>query len=86
MEIWKFDLPIQDTPIISMPEGAKILSLQVQEGVPRIWALVNPQNDMKSRFFHIIGTGHNFKESTLGSYVGTFITAGETFVGHVFEI
>jgi hypothetical protein len=81
--IWKYPLQMRNEQTIMMPAGAKVLAVQVQDGVPCIWVAVDerePQTVL--RFFRICGTGHEMCE---GNYVGTFQLAGGRFVGHLFD-
>lgn len=55
--IYKYKLTVQDTVDLCIPEGAKILTLQMQQGCPCIWAEVNPQAPTEERTFAIRGTG-----------------------------
>ena len=82
--IWKFDVPIQDDFSILMPDGAKILKLDLQFGEPKIWALVDPDNEKKERFFIGRGTGHPMNETNI-CYVGTVVMTEGRFVFHLFE-
>lgn len=41
LTIWKFPVPVADEVEVSMPTGARILSLNIQDGQPRIWAFVD---------------------------------------------
>jgi hypothetical protein len=66
---------------ITMPEGADILCVQMQNGLPYIWALVNINSPLKYRHFYWRATGDfvgNFKK-----YIGT-IQDG-SLVYHLFE-
>lgn len=84
--IWKFTIDkIEKEVVISMPTGAKILAVQVQEGVPCIWAVVEPDAPKKERVFEIKGTGHLFSTYSDLDYVGTFQLQDGTFVGHLFD-
>jgi hypothetical protein len=56
--IWKFELEVTDNQTISMPKDAEILSIQIQDGKPVIWVLVNPEEDEEPRVFDMFGTGH----------------------------
>ena len=38
--IWKFEVPLEDFSRVDLPCGAQILSVQVQDGTPKMWALV----------------------------------------------
>jgi hypothetical protein len=82
--IWKYTL-IPNRAIIEMPMGAKILTVQVQRNVPRIWAMVNPEETQREkRIFQVYGTGHKMK-SVPGIYIGTFQIDEGRFIYHVFE-
>lgn len=83
-KIFKFSMKIEHEQIIRMHVNAEILTLQTQNGVPCIWAKVDPSNDMEKRTFFIFGTGHNINEYSI-DYIGTFQTINSGFVGHVFE-
>lgn len=81
-EIWKYTIDgIMNE--IKMPMDAQVLTVQIQNGQPQIWALVNPQNETEIRTFTIVGTGNPF-DSTNTKYVGTFQDV--LFVWHLFEI
>ena len=69
--IYKYKLSVQDTVDLCIPEGAKILTLQMQQGCPCIWAEVNPQAPTEERTFAIRGTGHEFLAEHTGEYIGT---------------
>lgn len=93
-EVWKFPLPATDVllrvlkggdrAIISMPDGAQILSLQMQRDVPVIWARVFPSNQRVPREFLLRCTGELLGSET-GDHVGTFQLLGGDIVVHVFE-
>lgn len=80
-QIWKYKL---DGVIskIEMPLDAKVLTIQTQNEVPHIWVLVNPENEVETRSFRIVGTGHPF-DDTDKKYIGTFQDG--PFVWHLFE-
>jgi hypothetical protein len=85
--IWKYDVPAISRggcSRISMPVGAKVLSVQVQGTTPVMWASVDPAAPKKDRFFQIVGTGWNFDPSGL-EFVGTFQIDGGSLVFHLFE-
>ena len=83
MTIWKFPLEVVDDQIVDMPYGATILTVQAQNDVPCMWALVGTNNALVPRAFHIAGTGHPF--NGVGDYVGTFQLSGGALVFHVFD-
>ncbi len=82
--IWKFELTDSDEQQIEMPEGAQILSVQMQNNKPCLWALVNPDPQIKKekRIIELKGTGHAIY-GTGRTFIGTFQWGD--FVGHVFE-
>lgn len=68
-----------------MPIGAEILHLNMQNGDPHLWVLVNPDAKLEERHFEIYGTGHPI-HGDMGierKYIGTYFE-GE-FVFHLFE-
>lgn len=87
MTVWKFQLRVEDRQIVEMPRGARILSVQSQDGLtPCMWALVNPKAPLEARAFAIFGTGHLVSnEFTADKFIGTVQTMGGSLVWHVFE-
>lgn len=59
MRIWKYQFGIADEVTIQMAVGAEILSVQMQDGVPTIWALCDPSAAIENREFRVYGTGHH---------------------------
>lgn len=83
-QVWKFPLLVQDEVTIEMPKGAELLEVDVQNGQPQLWALVNPAAKTALRHFRVAGTGHPITGRV--SHVGSFILRGGTLVFHVFEV
>jgi hypothetical protein len=83
--VWKFPIPESGPDVFSieMPSGAEILTIQVQQGHPQMWALVTPGVHVISRIFRIAGTGHPIDDGLIG-YIGTFQWGSLVF--HIFEI
>lgn len=84
MRIWKFPLAVMDEQSVDMPPAARILTVQVQNGVPCIWALVEPFDTLQPRNFRVVGTGFEFDGR--GQWIGTFQLAFGALVFHVFEV
>lgn len=85
MIIWKYPLSSDDIQTIYMPEGARMLSVQLQHGTPQLWALCDECADKKQRRVAIYGTGCLIPNEP-GRYIDTFqINSGE-LVFHVFDI
>jgi hypothetical protein len=85
-QIWKYELQIKNLQEIEMPIGAEILTVQVQDNLPVLWALVDVQAEKERRVIEVLGTGNNIHYGMGASrkYISTFQTIGG-FVGHVFE-
>jgi hypothetical protein len=83
--IWKFPLQVIDSQVVSMPRGAKPLTVQVQDGKPCLWAIVDPEAAKEDRVVEIHGTGHQTNK-TLDRhyYIGTFQLEGGALVFHAF--
>ena len=74
---------------VEMPRNAEILSLQMQGGIPVIWAIVNPKKEKRKYVFHVFGTGYEMLdyERKHYVYVGTVQQSGlMTLVWHIFEV
>jgi hypothetical protein len=83
--IYKYPLDLVDGQVVSMPEGAEILTAQEQHNQLWIWALVNPDRPTSNRIFEIHSTGNPIAVD-MGverRYVAT--VQERQFVWHVFE-
>jgi len=68
-----------------MPKGAEVLCVQMQDGIPCMWAMVDTSTmERERRLFRILGTGHP-ADNDVGKYVGTYQMMGGSLVFHVFE-
>ena len=85
-KIFKYTLKIDDEQEILMPFGAEILTVQVQNYQPQIWAIVNPDDiQPEVRKIRMIGTGHPIEQDFTGKYIGTFQLYSGVIIFHVFE-
>lgn len=82
--IWKFELRPAITKI-EMPEGAQVLTAQMQGNQLCLWALVDPGAKKETRTFEVFGTGHPINEGNI-MYITTFQMSGGAFIFHVFEL
>lgn len=82
MRIYKYVLNIVGWQPVSMPIGARVLSVGNQNGHLCMWAMVDPSKETELRGFFIIGTGNRITRD-LGQFVGTVQI--DQFVWHVFE-
>lgn len=72
--VWKFPIPLFDadgeTVAVTMPVGARVLHLGLQQGRPCLWAEVDPENDVVARTIQIVATGYS-DVPEIGIYLGT---------------
>lgn len=70
--IWKFPVS-EDVQILELPKDAWVLTVQDQDGVPCIWAAVDPDAPKVLRKVFVVCTGQLLPFSGGGAeYVGTF--------------
>ena len=82
--IWKFPLVIEDVQIIELPRNYEILTIQVQNGIACLWAMVSPEVTKEKIIIEIIGTG-NLVAVAERQYIGTFQLFEGQLVWHVFK-
>lgn len=86
MVIWKY---VMEFPSVAfdMPEGAEVLSCQMQSGCVCIWALVNPEAKTEKRRFKTIETGERvYIPRKKLKFLNTVQNIGTKKVHHIFEI
>lgn len=66
-----------------MPIDAQVLSIQVQNGIPTMWAKVETNNPKAIRTFLVFGTGREI--NPVFDYVHIVTIQLDGFVWHVFE-
>ena len=90
-KVFKYDIPVDDRPSVSLPKGAQILSVGVlpvgAQGLRiKLWALVNPaETDTEVRQLRVVGTGHAIVDGDL-VFLGTVTFHDGALVFHVFEV
>lgn len=85
MTIWKYPLLAKTEQIITIPQGARILTVQTQNGFPCLWAMVDQSKGKVRRVVYTYGTGHPIStEYCTMDYVGTFQLDNGGLVFHVF--
>lgn len=83
--IWKYRLHLTGLTQLTMPAAARVLTVQVQQDEPTLWALAAPLGlPDEQRFFWCVMTGEKFAADIL-RYIGTLQFEGGTFITHVFE-
>jgi len=84
ISVWKFNLQAIDKQEIQIPVGAELLTVQLQNGEPCLWARVDTDQLVETRQIEIHGTGHELPDTTR-KYIGTYQMANDTLIFHVFE-
>ena len=82
--IFKYVLNAANVQMIEMPEGATVLTLQVQHESPCVWVKVDPDAPAVKRRFVTYGTGHPCDDGPAKHYVGTYQVRDGALVYHVF--
>lgn len=85
MRIWKYPLDLTDQQAPIMPQGAKLLDVQVQGPQLCLWALVDEKAPVSPRKIAIYGTGNPMPDQP-GEYVATFQIHGGALVFHAFDL
>lgn len=70
---------------LSLPATATPLAVQVQDGLPQMWVLVDTELPEVERAFALVGTGEPVP-GIVEAHVGTFQMDGGAFVFHVFAV
>ena len=83
--IYKYRLEPNCGGAVHMPQGAQVLTVQMQDGVPCLWAKVDTTQPAERRTFDVYGTGHAMPNDPRLVYVATFQMDGGALVWHVFE-
>ena len=88
LTIWKVPIKPTDEQTISLPKDAVILTIQIQNENPYLWALVNPAAELENRYIQIFGTGYpiNYDTPISRKYITTFQMANGQIVFHAFEL
>jgi hypothetical protein len=90
--VYKYPFIIDDEFSIEFPVGTKVLCWNFQNGVPCIWALIDPdETEKKTCHFRLAGTGHPIEESkwtdeTNLVYINTVFLNEGSLVLHLFLI
>lgn len=82
--IYKYPVQIDDEFQITMPQYSEMLAVQIHEGKPYLWVLVDPTQECVPHIFYLAGTGHIRSKENLNkeSYIGSFFL--NRFIFHLF--
>ncbi len=87
MVIWKWTLKVKNYQIIEVPEGSTFIDVQVQSGIPCIWAICDEKASRETRAISMFQTGELIEAENgfeLGiRYISTFQKGDLIF--HVFQ-
>lgn len=75
-----------DIRTVYLPEGAEILSVQAQDNQVMLWALGDPDNPDKLRYFRMLMTGAPFELTPNMKFIDTVQLYHGSIVLHIFEI
>ena len=84
--VWKFPVEAFDIAEVRMPQGAKILTAQVQNGGLQVWAQCDPEAPLVTRYIGVAGTGHPRDDLNDATYIGTVQLFTGQLVFHVFDM
>jgi hypothetical protein len=84
--IYKYMVTFGDKTEFSAPSDFKALSLQMQNGVPCIWAIVDTQAEMKTYTVYCLNTGETMLLGMIlnSQYLGTVVLPREGLVKHFY--
>lgn len=85
VKIFQYSIPLPPSHfIIEMPQGARLLDVQMQSGEPALWAIIDPDLRRVRRMFVLLGMGHDAGDVAFAKYVGTIQMQGRAF--HLFDL
>ncbi len=88
-KIFKFELLLLGKLLIEMPKESTVLKVGIQNGMPYLWALVNPESENEKEFreFETFQTGQEiFTDATIQrEYIDSLLLDKGNYVIHVFE-
>ena len=82
--IHKYTLQLTEWQSIQMPAESKILTIQMQNGVPCMWVEVDTSLQSVTRKFLTVGTGHAINDEVV--YLGTYQLYSGGLIMHVMEL
>ena len=85
-KIFKYPLSVNDHQEIHVPACGEFISVQVQNDVMCLWALVDEDKVEEAREIRVIGTGHPiYDDSGKLDYIDTVQMMNGELIWHIFE-
>lgn len=86
--VYKYPVPLRDYFQLLLPRGAAILDVQMQQGAPQLWALVDTSQPLVERVFRLAGTGHPLTSDDTSQleHCGSFQMQQGALIFHLFEL
>lgn len=85
--IWKYPVQLTDRFAADLPQNARILTVDTQQGDPQMWFHVDTDEPVVRRHFAVVGTGHQMPvDCEYPTYMGSFQLANGNLVFHVFMV
>lgn len=84
MKVFKYTLKVTDEQTIEIPSPADLLTVQIQHGMPQLWAIVDENTKTRPITLLTVGTGNPMPDN-YRKYLGTYQLSGGALVFHVFE-
>ena len=83
----KYPLDTKGEVVLPMPVGAEILKIGVENDIPQIFALVNPEAPSEYRLFELVSTDKELEElkDIKRVYWDTVYLIDDIVVIHIFE-
>ena len=84
--IYKYPLKIQDSQVVTLQKGSILLSVETQNDIPVLYALVDlNEKELENKGIRIFGTGNPFDVNmTSWTYLNTVMTQSGSLVWHIF--
>lgn len=80
--IYKYPLNFPNTTL-EVPRGSRVLTVQVQRGVPCVWIECDPDAELTRLSLQVFGTGHAVPDGL--RYVSTIQEADGALVWHFYQ-
>lgn len=83
--IYKYKIETTDSQVLLLPKEAEILTVQIQNGEPHLWAMIDTDKDETDpRVIEIFGTGNPIPDGNR-RYISSYQLRDGRLIFHVFE-